>query len=174
MYTKVSVSFSHIHSCFVSLIKRQSRQHKLVVWVPLCAGIFHFVILAFFACLTAWKSDYEWNQAGCFYFCSLENPTFTTDIHWHPPLIRHYIIFYHVTDLDLITEFYFLPYYTRFPLNMCNGCGMPTEDVYSSGHLVLSHFGTSVCSNVETNLSWTCLVSVLLSFEHPSVLLFCL
>ena len=27
--------------------------------------------------------------------------------------------------------------------------------------------------NVETNLSWTCLVSGLLSFEHPSVLLFC-
>ena len=31
-----------------------------------------------------------------------------------------------------------------------------------------------MCSNVETNLSWTCLVSGLLSFEHPSVLLFCL
>ena len=42
---------------------------------------------------------------------------------------------------------------------------MPTEDAYSSGHLVLSHFGT--------NLSWTYLFSGLLSFEHPSVLLFC-
>ena len=31
--------------------------------------------------------------------------------------------------------------------------GMPTEDAYSSGHLVLSHFGTCMCSNVETNLS---------------------
>ena len=30
---------------------------------------------------------------------------------------------------------------------------MPTEDAYSSGHLVLSHFGTCMCSNVETNLS---------------------
>ena len=50
---------------------------------------------------------------------------------------------------------------------------MPTEDAYSSGHLVLSHFGTCMCSNVETNLSWTCLVSWLLNFEHPSVLLFC-
>ena len=30
------------------------------------------------------------------------------------------------------------------------------------------------CSNVETNISWTCLVSGLLSFEHPSVLLFLL
>ena len=49
---------------------------------------------------------------------------------------------------------------------------MPTEDAYSSGHLVLSHFGACKCSNVETNISWTCLVSGLLSFEHPSVLLF--
>ena len=51
---------------------------------------------------------------------------------------------------------------------------MPTEDAYSSGHLVLSHFGTCMCSNVETNLSRTCLVSGPLNFEHPSVLLFCL
>ena len=49
---------------------------------------------------------------------------------------------------------------------------MPTEDAYSSGHLVLSHFGTCKCSNVETNLSWNYLVSGLLSFEHPSILLF--
>ena len=45
---------------------------------------------------------------------------------------------------------------------------MPTEYAYSSGHLVLSHFGTCMCSNVETHLSWT------LNFEHPSVLLFSL
>ena len=50
---------------------------------------------------------------------------------------------------------------------------MPTEDAYSSGHLVLSHFGTCMCSYVETNLSRTCLVSGLLNFEHPSILLFC-
>ena len=50
---------------------------------------------------------------------------------------------------------------------------MPTEDAYSSGHLVLSHFGTCMCCNVETNLSWACLVSGPLSFEHPSVLLLC-
>ena len=61
----------------------------------------------------------------------------------------------------------------RFQQNICNGCGMPTGDADSSGHLVLSHFGTCMCSNVETTLSWTCLVSGLLNFEHPSVLLFC-
>ena len=34
-------------------------------------------------------------------------------------------------------------------------------------------FGTCICSYVETILSWTCHVYDLLSFEHPSVLLFC-
>ena len=53
----------------------------------------------------------------------------------------------------------------RFQQNICNGCGMPTGDADSFGHLVLSHFGTCMCSNVETNLSWTCLVSGLLNFE---------
>ena len=62
----------------------------------------------------------------------------------------------------------------RFQQNICNGCGMPAGDADSSGHLVLSHCGTCKCSNVETNISWTCLVSGLLSFEHPSVLLFLL
>ena len=71
-----------------------------------------------------------------------------------------------------LTEFDITEY--RFPWGMCNGCGMPTGDAYSSGRLVLSHFGTCMCSSVETNLSWTCLVSGLLNFEHPSVLLFCL
>ena len=33
-------------------------------------------------------------------------------------------------------------------------------------------FGTCICSNVETILSWTCHVYGLLNFEHPSVLLF--
>ena len=79
-------------------------------------------------------------------------------------------IFYPFTDLDLITEFEFLPNCERFPKNIYNGCDMPTEDAYASGHMVLSHFGTCKCFNVETNLSWTCLVCGLLSFEHLSVL----
>ena len=54
-----------------------------------------------------------------------------------------------ITDPNLITEFDFLPNCERFQQNICNGRGMPTEDAYSSGHLVLSHFGTYKCSNVE-------------------------
>ena len=95
-------------------------------------------------------------------------------IQWHHNIDRTLHQFLAITDLDLITEFDFLPNCARFPENICNVCGMPTEDAYSSGHLVLSHFGTCMCSNVETNISWTCLVSGLLNFEHPSVLLFCL
>ena len=76
-----------------------------------------------------------------------------------------------VSDRDLITGFDPLPNYVMFTQNICNGCSMPTEDPYSSRHLVLSHFRSCMCSNVETNLSLTCLVSGHLSFEHPSVLL---
>ena len=36
--------------------------------------------------------------------------------------------------------------------DLIHGCGMQTEDAYSV-HLVLSHFGTYMCSNVETNPS---------------------
>ena len=82
---------------------------------------------------------------------------------WARPLFTNQIIQVHILErLKLL--------FRKF---ICNGCGMPTEDAYSSGHLVLSHFGTCMCSNVKTNLSWTCLVSGLLNFEHPSVLLFC-
>ena len=93
-------------------------------------------------------------------------------LQWHPPLIRHYTNFWPYYWSGPYYQFGSLPNYERFPKNICNGCGMQTEDAYSSGHLVLSHFGTCKCSNVETNLSWTCLVSGLLSFEHHSVLLF--
>ena len=47
-------------------------------------------------------------------------------------------------SFDLITEFDFLTYCVRFPWNICNGCGMPTEDAYSSGHLVLFYFRTCI------------------------------
>ena len=47
-----------------------------------------------------------------------------------------------ITDLDLITEFDFLPNCERFHRTFATGAAhVPTEDAYSSGHLVLSHFG---------------------------------
>ena len=83
-------------------------------------------------------------------------------------------IFDPITDLDLITIFDFLPNCERFPLNICKGCDMPKEDAYSSGHLVLSHFGTCKSSHVETNLSWTCLVPDFWVSNIPLYFFFCL
>ena len=82
-----------------------------------------------------------------------------------PSIDRTLHQFWTVTDLGLITEFDVLPICARFPWNICNGCGMPTEDAYFSGHLVLSNFGICMCSNVETNRSWTCLVSGFFEFR---------
>ena len=36
-------------------------------------------------------------------------------IQWHPQLMRYYTNFWPFTDLDLITEFDFLPQCVRFP-----------------------------------------------------------
>ena len=84
-------------------------------------------------------------------------------LQWHPPWIRHFTNFWPYNWSG--------PYYRIWLLpnceNICKGCVMPTLRTPA----VLSHFGTCKCSNVETNLSWTWLVSGLLSFEHPSVLL---
>ena len=66
-----------------------------------------------------------------------------------PSIDRALHQFLTVTDLHLITEFDVLPNYARFPWNICSGCGMLTENAYSSGHLVLFHFGTCMCSNVD-------------------------
>ena len=49
---------------------------------------------------------------------------------------------------------------------------MPTEEAYSSWHLVLSHFWTWKSSNIETNLSRTCLVSGILVLNFPQYFCF--
>ena len=93
-------------------------------------------------------------------------------IQWHPPLIGHYTNFWPLLIWTLLPNLTF-PYCARFPLNICNGWGMPTEDAYSSGHLVLSHFGLS-CSLTRPIFNELVLFPDFLSFERPSVLLFCL
>ena len=95
-------------------------------------------------------------------------------IQWHPPLIGLYTNFWPLLIWTLLPN---LTFYLIVQLNhwtYATGAACQTEDAYSSWHLVLSHFETCMCSSVETNLSWTCLVPGLLNFEHPSVLLFCL
>ena len=56
----------------------------------------------------------------------------------------------------------------------CGGCGWPTEDAYSSGHLVLSHLGLAFVLMLIPFLPELVMSTDLLSLEHPSVLLFCL
>ena len=52
--------------------------------------------------------------------------------------------------------------------SICNGCGMPTGETYSSGQLVPLHLGLAyhlALTNLFLILSWFCT----LHFEHPSV-----
>ena len=65
-----------------------------------------------------------------------------------------------VAELVLIIEFDFYQI-------AGNGCGMPTDDAYSSGYRILSHFVACLCSTVVTNLRQTCFRTF--SFERPSV-----
>ena len=46
-----------------------------------------------------------------------------------------------ITDFDLITDCDFITKFLEVSIEHCNGCGKPTEDAYSSDHLILSHFG---------------------------------
>ena len=57
--------------------------------------------------------------------------------------------------LNLVTQFDILSHSERLQWDICNGCGIPAEDAYSSAHLVYSKFGLA-CSSIETSLSETC------------------
>ena len=92
-------------------------------------------------------------------------------LHWSDftPILTLLLIW---TLLPNLTFFLFVwGFHRTFAIGAAS---MPTEYAYSYRHLVLPLFSTCLRSNVETNLSLTCLVSGLSSFEHPSVLLFCL
>ena len=77
-----------------------------------------------------------------------------------------------ITELDLNTDFDLITEFWRFHRTL------QRARLANRGCLFLRTtgpvpFGTCICSNVETILSWTCHVYGPLSFEHPSVLLFC-
>ena len=95
-------------------------------------------------------------------------------LQWHPQLIRHYTYLrtYYRTGL----YYRFWPYYLIMEVSIerCNGCGYPTEDAYSSGHLVLSHLGLACVLMLRPFFPELVMSTDLLSVEHPSVLLFCL
>ena len=95
-------------------------------------------------------------------------------IQWHPPLIGHYTNFWPLLIWTTLPNLTFYLIVQGFHRTYATGVACQQRTLTPPDmHLVLSHFGTCLCSKVETNLSWTCLVSGLLNFEHPSVLFFC-
>ena len=78
-----------------------------------------------------------------------------------------------ITELDLITNFDLITKFREVSIEHCNGCGYPTEDAYSSRHLVLSYLGLAFVLMLRQFFPELVMSTDLLSFEHPSVLLFC-
>ena len=82
-------------------------------------------------------------------------------------------IFEPTTELDLINNFDLITKFREVSIEHCNGCGWPAEDACSSGHLVLSNFGLAFVLMLRPFFPKLVMSTDLLSFEHPSVLLFC-
>ena len=80
-------------------------------------------------------------------------------IQWHPQLVRLYINLqtHYWTGL----YFRFWPYFKILDVSIehCNGCGQPREDVYSSRHLVLSHFWLAFVLMLRPFLNLSCLTT---------------
>ena len=54
-------------------------------------------------------------------------------------------------SVSLLPNLTFLPNYKRFPCSICDGCGIPTGEAYSHGHMVPSHLVHVHVLLVETN-----------------------
>ena len=93
-------------------------------------------------------------------------------IQWHPPLIRHYTNFWPLLIWTLLPN---LTYYlivrgfhrTYATGGACQQRTLTPPDTWSCPTLGLASV------QMLRPISWNCVVSRLLSFEHPSVLLFC-
>ena len=93
-------------------------------------------------------------------------------IQWHPLLIGHFTNFWPLLICTLLPNFTFNLIMQGFHRTFATGAACQQRtltplDIWSC------LTGTGMCPNVESNLSWTCFIFVLLSFDHHSVLLFC-
>ena len=95
-------------------------------------------------------------------------------IQWHPPMIGHYTDSWPLLIWTLLPNLTFNLIVQGIHRTYATGAACQQRTLTPPDTWSCPHFGTCMCSNVETNLSWTCLVSGLLNFEHPSVLFFCL
>ena len=82
-------------------------------------------------------------------------------------------IFEPITELDLITNFELITKFREVSIEHCNWCGLPTDDAYSSGHLLLSHLGLAFILMLRPFCRKLVMSTDLLSFQHLSVRLFC-
>ena len=94
-------------------------------------------------------------------------------IQWHPQLIGHYTNFWPLLIWTLLPNLTFYLIVQGFHRTYATDAACQQRTLTPPDTWSCPTLGLACVSNVETNLSWTCLVSGLLSFEHPSVLLFC-
>ena len=77
------------------------------------------------------------------------------------------------TERDLITDFDLITKFRWVSIEHCKGYGLSTVDAYSSRHPVLSHLGLAFVLMLRPFFPELVMFTDLLSFEYPSVLLFC-
>ena len=77
-----------------------------------------------------------------------------------------------IIELDFITDFDLITIFGGFHRTL-QRVRLATEDAYSSGHLVLYHLGLAFVLMLRLFFPKIVMSTDLLSFEHPSVLLFC-
>ena len=75
-----------------------------------------------------------------------------------------------ITELDLITDF-LITKFQEVSIEHWHGCVEPTEDAFSSGHLVLFHLGLAFILMLRP-FSFELVMFPEFKFEHPLVLLY--
>ena len=159
------IRYARACSYYECFILRAMRHSNKLLGQGICQGTFEIA-----------SKEVLWSVRGSYQtIWSSPLPNVTRHSGWWPHTLTPFIDrtlhqFLTITNLDLNTEFDFFTYLCTVSIEHMQRVRHANRGRL---HLVLSHFGTCMCSNVETNLFWTCLVSGLLNFEYPSVLLFC-
>ena len=96
-------------------------------------------------------------------------------IQWHPPLIGHYTNFWPLPIWTLLPNLTFYLIVQGFHRTYATGAACQQRTLTPPDTWSCPTLGTCMCSNVETNLSCTCLVSRTFEFWTPlGTILFCL
>ena len=138
--------------CHLPLIRHYTNFWPLLIWTLLPNLTFYLIVGGFYITFATGSACQQRTLTPPdTWSCPILG--FANDILLKPLTLKH-TLHHQFTTVSLIclhTEFDIIEY--RFLWGICNGCSMLTWYTYSSGQLVLSHFGTCMCSHVETNLS---------------------